>query len=36
MIKNICVFASSSNFLDEIYYKEAQELGNLFVKMVTT
>ncbi len=29
MIKRVCVFASSSNFLDEIYYKEAAELGNL-------
>lgn len=29
MIKNVCVFASSCNFLDEIYYKEAQILGNL-------
>lgn len=29
MIKNICVFASSSNFLDEIYYKAAKELGIL-------
>ncbi len=28
-IKEICVFASSSNFLDEIYYKEAKELGRL-------
>lgn len=29
MIKNICVFASSCNFLDEIYYREASILGNL-------
>lgn len=29
MIKNICVFASSSNELDEIYYKHAAELGCL-------
>ena len=29
MIKNICVFASSSNHLDEIFYKDAQELGFL-------
>lgn len=28
-MKNICVFASSSNFLDEIYYKDAKELGQL-------
>ena len=27
--KNICVFASSSNFLDECYYKDACELGKL-------
>ena len=29
MIKNICVFASSSNHLEEIFYKDAQELGFL-------
>ncbi len=29
MIKNICVFASSCNFLDEIYYKEAEALGEM-------
>ena len=29
MIKNICVYASSSNDLAEVYYKEAAELGNL-------
>lgn len=28
-IKNICVFASSSDFLDEIYYRDASELGRL-------
>ena len=28
-IKNICVFASSSNYLDEKYYQDAQELGRL-------
>lgn len=28
-IKNICVYSSSSNFLDEIYYKVAAELGEL-------
>lgn len=31
-IKNICVFASSSNFLDEVYYKDARELGLLIGK----
>ena len=31
-IKNICVFCSSSNSLDEIYYKEAEELGRLLGK----
>lgn len=29
MIKTICVFASSSNFLDNIYYEDAKELGTL-------
>lgn len=28
-IKNICVFASSSNYLSDIYYKDAEELGRL-------
>ena len=28
-IKNICVFASSSNYLDDIFYKDAQQLGKL-------
>lgn len=28
-IKNICVYASSSNYLDEIYYKDAAEIGTL-------
>ena len=28
-IKNICVFASSSNHLEEIFYKDARELGLL-------
>lgn len=28
-IKNICVFASSSNYLLDIYYKDAEELGRL-------
>jgi len=27
--RNICVFASSSNFLSECYYKDASELGKL-------
>ena len=27
MIKNVCVFASSSNKLNQIYYKDAAELG---------
>lgn len=31
-IKNVCVYSSSSNFLDEIYYKDAQELGVLIAK----
>ena len=30
--KNICVFASSSNYLDKIYYKDAQLLGELIGK----
>jgi len=29
MIKNICVFASSSNYLEDEYYKAASELGTL-------
>jgi len=29
MIKKICVFASSSNYLDKIYYEAASELGKL-------
>lgn len=28
-IKNICVFASSSNYLPEIYYQDAEKLGQL-------
>lgn len=32
MIKNICVFASSSNYLDNIYYADAKELGRLLGK----
>lgn len=31
-IKNICVYSSASNFLDEIYYKTAAELGELMGK----
>ncbi len=30
--KRVCVFASSSNFLDEIYYEEVGELGCLLGK----
>lgn len=30
--KNVCVFASSSNFLEEIYYEEVSELGCLLGK----
>ena len=29
MIKTVCVFASSSNYLDEVYYEDARELGRL-------
>lgn len=32
IIKNICVFASSSNFLEETFYKDARELGLLIGK----
>ena len=32
MIKNVCVFASSSNKLGEEYYKAASELGHLLGK----
>lgn len=28
----VCVFASSSNYLDDVYYKEARELGELIGK----
>ena len=31
-IKNICIFASSSNNLEEEFYKEAQKLGTLIGK----
>ena len=27
MIKTVCVFASSSNYLDEVYYEDARDLG---------
>ncbi len=29
MIKNVCIFASSCNFLEEIYYNDAKTLGKL-------
>lgn len=29
MIKNICIFASSCNFLDETYYREAEAIGRM-------
>ena len=29
MIKNICVFASSSNYLEEAFYEDSRELGKL-------
>ena len=32
MIKRICVFASSCNYLDEIYYQGASKLGDLLSK----
>ena len=32
MIKNVCVFASSCNFLDSIYFEDAKELGRLLAK----
>lgn len=32
MIKQVCVFASSSNFLDTEYYKAAEELGILLAQ----
>lgn len=31
-VKNICVFASASNDLAEVYYKDAQELGILIAQ----
>ncbi len=32
MIKKICVFASSCDYLEESYYREASELGTLLAK----
>lgn len=32
MIHTVCVFASSCNYLDETYYKDAKELGILLAK----
>lgn len=32
LIKNVCVYSSSSNILDEIYYQEARELGILMAQ----
>ena len=32
MIKTVCVFASSSNYLGEIYYEDAKELGRLIAQ----
>lgn len=32
MIKKVCVFASSCNYLDESYYQAASELGELLAK----
>ena len=32
MIKNVCVFASSCNYLEDIYYKEASKFGELLSK----
>ena len=32
MIKRVCVFASSCNYLDESYYKDASKLGELLAK----
>ena len=32
MIKNVCVFASSCDYLEEIYYKEASEFGRLLAQ----
>ncbi len=32
MIKNVCVFASSSDYLDEKFYQDASELGRLLAQ----
>ena len=32
MIKKVCIFASSCNFLEDIYYKEAAKLGKLLAQ----
>lgn len=32
IIKTVCVYSSSSNFLDEVYYKAAEETGELMGK----
>jgi uncharacterized protein (TIGR00730 family) len=32
MIKNVCIFASSSNYLNEEFYKDASELGKLLAQ----
>ena len=32
MIRNVCVFASSCNYLQEIYYKEAADFGKLLAE----
>lgn len=32
MINNVCVFASSCNYLEDIYYKDAKELGSLLAE----
>lgn len=32
MIKNVCVFASSSNYLDKCFYDDAKKLGELLGK----
>lgn len=32
MIKNVCIFASSCNFLEDSYYKEAEKLGKLLAE----
>lgn len=32
MIKNVCIFASSCNYLKEIYYNDAKKLGKLLAE----